>query len=335
MKKFSLIYIVAFIVLIILLVPLFVKIDTSVTFYGFTENKETEISMEYPIEVKDVYVTTGQKVKKGTILLDVISPNLPIQISNTEFKIEELQTKYQLWEIDLDWRINQYTIELKEKTSKIQYQIDHFYAQLELNKKLAANLQSISNETIEEGDKTNPIFLKVEALKEELNFTENMINAEINNLKRERLANNNPILSQIKSLEKELEYYRKEKEKHTIIAPTDGLVGNVHCKEGEKISSFGTLITFYEESPTLVVGYIHEELILKINIDDVIEIYSSSRPDIQNKGIVKNLGSRIVEIPPRLRKIKEIKTFGREIIIEIPPDNPFLQKEKVILNLKD
>ena len=115
----------------------------------------------------------------------------------------------------------------------------------------------------------------------------------------------------------------------------DGLIGNVHCKEGEKISSFGTLITFYEESPTLVVGYIHEELILKINIDDEIDIYSSSRPEIQNKGVVKTLGSRIVEIPPRLRKIKELKTFGREIIIEIPPDNPFLQKEKVILNLKD
>ncbi len=81
------------------------------------------------------------------------------------------------------------------------------------------------------------------------------------------------------------------------------------------------------------MGYIHEELILKININDSIDIFSSSRPDIQNKGIVKTLGSRIVEIPPRLRKIKELKTFGREIIIEIPPDNPFLQKEKVILNL--
>jgi hypothetical protein len=130
-----------------------------------------------------------------------------------------------------------------------------------------------------------------------------------------------------------LEYYNKRKRDELIVAPSDGLIGNVHCKEGEKITSFGALISFYEESPNLVVGYIHEELILKINIDDSIAIYSSSRPDIQNKGVVKTLGSRIVEIPPRLRKIKELKTFGREIIIEIPPENPFLQKEKVILNL--
>ena len=130
-----------------------------------------------------------------------------------------------------------------------------------------------------------------------------------------------------------MEYYIKRKRDELIVAPADGLIGNVHCKEGEKITSIRALISFYEESPNLVVGYIHEELILKINIDDSIVIYSSSRPDIQNKGVVKTLGSRIVEIPPRLRKIKELKTFGREIIIEIPPDNPFLQKEKVILNL--
>ncbi len=234
MKKFNLIYIVAFIVLIILLVPLLIKVDNSVTFYGFTENKETEINMEYSIEVENIYVTTGQKIKKGTVLLDVISSSLPLQISNTEFKIEELQTKYQLWKTNLDWKISQYNIELNEKTSKIQYQIDQYYAQLDLNKKLASNLKSVSNETIEEGDIKNPIFLKIESLKEELIFTRNIFTAEINNLKSERFASNNPILSQIKSLEEELEYYQTKKGKHTITAPSDGLVGNVHCKEGEK-----------------------------------------------------------------------------------------------------
>ena len=334
MKKFNLIYIVAFIVFIILLLSLTIKFDSSVTFYGFAENKETEISMENPVEVMKINVTTGQKVKKGTVLLNVISSSLPIKISNTEYKIEEIQTKYNLWKTDLDWKISQYTIQLNEKTSSIQSQIDHLNAQLDKNKILAQNLKSIDNDT-DKGEIVNPVFIKIDALKEELNFTRGIITTQINNLKSERFADNNPLLSEINALEVQLEHLNERKEDQIIVAPTDGLIGNVHCKEGEKISSFGTLITFYEESPTLVVGYIHEELILKINIDDEIDIYSSSRPEIQNKGVVKTLGSRIVEIPPRLRKIKELKTFGREIIIEIPPDNPFLQKEKVILNLKD
>lgn len=335
MKKFNLIYLVAFIVFLILMISFSVKLDTSVTFYGFAQNKETEISMENPVEVKNIHVTTGQKVKEGEMLLDVISSSLPVKISKTEFSIEELQTKYDLWKTDLDWKISQYNIELNEKTSKIQSQIDQHYAQLDKNKKLAENIQSIDKGITENGTIQNPIYIKIDALKEEMNYARNIINTEINNLKSERFASNNPILSRIKILEEELEYFKLKKEQQTITAPSNGLVGNVHCKEGENISSFGTLITFYEESPTLVIGYIHEELILKININDDIEIYSSSRPEIQTNGIVKTLGSRIVEIPPRLRKIKELKTFGREIIIEIPPNNPFLQKEKVVLNLNN
>ena len=333
MKKFNLIYFVAIIICILLLYSLFFKADNSVTFYGFAENKETEISMDNGIEVEEIFVTVGQKVEKGDSLLNVVSATLPLKISDTEYKIEELETKYNLWKSDLDWKISQYKIELNENTGKIQSQIDQLNAELENNKKLSKTIKSIDSDPNTNYEIVNPTLIKLEALNEALKHTKGIINTQINNLKSERFADNNPLLSEIRALEVQLTHYQERKKEEVIIAPTNGLIGNVHCKEGEKISSFGALISFYEESPTLVVGYIHEELILKIKINDSIGIFSSSRPDIQNKGIVKTLGSRIVEIPPRLRKIKELKTFGREIIIEIPPENPFLQKEKVILNL--
>ena len=333
MKKFNLIYFVAIMICILLLYSLFFKADNSVTFYGFAENKETEISMDNAIEVEEIFVTVGQKVEKGDSLLNVVSATLPLKISDTEYKIEELETKYNLWKSGLDWKISQYRIELNENTGKIQSQIDQLNAELENNKKLSKTIKSIDSDPNTNYEIVNPTLIKLEALNEALNHTKGIINTQINNLKSERFADNNPLLSEIRALEVQLTHYQERKKEEVIIAPTNGLIGNVHCKEGEKISSFGALISFYEESPTLVVGYIHEELILKIKINDSIGIFSSSRPDIQNKGIVKTLGSRIVEIPPRLRKIKELKTFGREIIIEIPPDNPFLQKEKVILNL--
>jgi len=333
MKKFNLIYFVAIMICILLLYSLFFKADNSVTFYGFAENKETEISMDNGIEVEEIFVTVGQKVEKGDSLLNVVSATLPLKISDTEYKIEELETKYNLWKSGLDWKISQYKIELNENTGKIQSQIDQLNAELENNKKLSKTIKSIDSDPNTNYEIVNPTLIKLEALNEALKHTKGIINTQLNNLKSERFADNNPLLSEIRALEVQLTHYQERKKEEVIIAPTNGLIGNVHCKEGEKISSFGALISFYEESPTLVVGYIHEELILKIKINDSIGIFSSSRPDIQNKGIVKTLGSRIVEIPPRLRKIKELKTFGREIIIEIPPENPFLQKEKVILNL--
>lgn len=117
-----------------------------------------------------------------------------------------------------------------------------------------------------------------------------------------------------------------------IYAPKDGLIGNIHCLEGEHKSSFSTLITFYERNPTLVRGYVHESLIVHVKEGDTLEVSSILHPEQKGFGLVGGLGSRIVEIPERLRKIPEIKTYGREVLIQIPPNNPFLQKEKVVLN---
>jgi hypothetical protein len=52
-------------------------------------------------------------------------------------------------------------------------------------------------------------------------------------------------------------------------------------------------------------------------------------------GVISGLGHRIIEIPERLRKIPELRTYGREVLIEIPNNNHFLQKEKVLLQWPD
>ena len=48
-------------------------------------------------------------------------------------------------------------------------------------------------------------------------------------------------------------------------------------------------------------------------------------------GKVVGLGSRIVEIPARMRKVPEFKTYGREVIIRLPAKSNFLQNEKLVL----
>ena len=77
----------------------------------------------------------------------------------------------------------------------------------------------------------------------------------------------------------------------------------------------------------------HESLILHVSVGDSLEVGSTSQPEHRIMGKVTGLGSRIVEIPERLRKHPQLKTYGREVLIQIPAQNPFLQKEKVVLNL--
>lgn len=332
MRKFNLKYLIVIIVIIsLLLIPSKFNKNNIVTFFGFAENKETEISMEASVEIVKIHVTTGQEVKKGDVLLEVLFSDLPMEISEVTYKIEELQTKYLFWKSDLDWKITQYKIELNEKTSKIESEINIYKAQLDRNKKLANNIKSIlvtkDNKNIQ-----HPLILKINSLENELQFVKKIILTEIDNLKSQRFETNNPLITKIKNYESEISYIKSKKEKQTIVASSDGLIGNINCRENEISPSFNTLMTIYEGSPKSVVGYIHEDLLLKIKINDSIDVFSSSRAEINTTGVVKTLGSRIVEIPERLRKFKTFRTFGREVIIEIPSNNKFLQKEKVILN---
>jgi len=173
---------------------------------------------------------------------------------------------------------------------------------------------------------------------------------KLEELKVKRAELERPITEQIKLLDKQLErvgsterlqtqrfnsekdIVNKEMAKLSVYAPTDGLIGNVHCIDGENVSAFNTLISFYERNPTLVKGFVHEKLILEVKLGDVLRVSSNQHPHHVVSGTVAGLGTRIVEIPERLRKIADFKTYGREVLIRIPADNPFLQKEKVTLN---
>jgi hypothetical protein len=74
---------------------------------------------------------------------------------------------------------------------------------------------------------------------------------------------------------------------------------------------------------------------MKVNVGDSLEVYSLKVPGMVYDGVVTGLGSRIVEIPSRLRKLPEFKTYGQEVILSIPVVNGFLQKEKVGLRSKE
>ena len=91
---------------------------------------------------------------------------------------------------------------------------------------------------------------------------------------------------------------------------------------------------FLSTSPhsRLIKGYVHEDLTLEVSIADKFTVSSLKDGAVSYPGRVVGLGSRIVEIPSRLRKNPDFKTYGREVLIEITKVNQFLQKEKVAIS---
>lgn len=300
-------------------------------FYGFAENKETSINLDHDLVVKRLWVKPGQFVKKGAILLEVSRIALDFKMNELASGIAELQSKDRWRTADLSGRIAQLRAEKNEKIAAYQSEIQVIRSEQALNRRLLQGLKSVSVSPDSIREQESPFTAQINALQAEMRTAIEPYDKEIERMENEIQLAGLPEKEQIGRLQKDLDLYRKEADRLSIYAPADGLIGTIFCKEGENIPAFTTLIAFYEQNPNLVVGYVHESLSLQMQVGDSLRVTSSLHPTEHCMGAVSGLGHRIVEIPQRLRKIPELPTYGREILIDIPSSNQFLQKEKVIL----
>jgi multidrug resistance efflux pump len=304
--------------------------QSSAFFYGFAENKETELSHDKPVTIDKIMVSPGQSVTKGQLLLKVKQSSFGYKIEAANFDLQQMKIQGQQQKQELKDRIDQLKIRRNTKVAEIDADIKSMEAVIAYNKNLLEDLQSFKNEKMEQ--KNSPNQIKLKALRESRALVVNPINNEIGQLQKELATIKTPTAIEQEKIRGEIDYYKDEQNQLDILAPSDGLIGNIPCKKGENFPSFKTFINFYERNPTIVKGFVHESLILQVKVGDSLLVSSTLHPEQHITGIVTGLGSRIVEIPERLRKMPEIKTYGREVLIAIPAENTFLQKEKVMLN---
>ena len=301
----------------------------TILFHGFAHNKELHINLENPSLVKNILVQPGQKVTKGDLLIKVERASIALNQSDIQHDLANLQSQYQLWESNLKNSIRILKSQKTEKKNTVQSSIDQLESEMKINERLIKDIESINQAKDTKG--TNPREIELKGLKSELNLSMKTFNAEIWKLEKELTSPDNPIMIEIEKLSENLNFVNEEENNLNITANEDGLVGSILCKIGEHVPAFTPFLTIYEERPNHVQGFVLESLLPKVNLGDTINIQSLSNQESSIEGQVIELGTRIVEIPSRLRKNPEVNTYGREVEIRIPRSNTLLQNEKVIL----
>lgn len=330
MKYFNLYYIVAVLTGIgIFLFNQFMSHET-VFFYGFAENKETEINFNYPVVVDEILVAPGQEVEAGTPLLKLKRVRPKERLEDQGFRIDELSAKARQWKKEKEGEL---ALAKKKKASKI-FEFDSELNKIREEKKFKESLYKDLQSLDSSQKNYTPLSNRIKVLEEQKVLAIGQVEQEIQNLQSELRLGLNPYQVEISRLAAEREFEQANKVIEVALrAPSKGVIGNIFCKKAEHIPSFKTLMIFYEPNPTQVKGYIHEDQILEVGMEDSLLIRSTKDENIFCKGKVNGLGSRIVEIPDRLRRIPDLKTYGREILVSIPSENNFLQKEKVGLEI--
>lgn len=142
-----------------------------------------------------------------------------------------------------------------------------------------------------------------------------------------------PLSVEINSLKKELLYLDQQKRNLFIFAEVDGVVGSVNFKRGEKVAPFLPIVTVAPENPTLIHGYVHENLHTTLQVGQKLYVFSTTG-SAETKGVIVSIASKITLIPERLSRVAGLASWGREVTLEIPKINKFLHGEKVKIQPK-
>lgn len=307
--------------------------ETVELFFGFTENKETEINLDYPVRVENLEVKPGDFIPKGKKLATLTQLTLLKEISDEQLKVSELNSQYNKVREGIEGEIEILRAEQELKLADVDFKIQEVEAEIKYQDQLKNDLASISN--IDNSTVLQLHQQKIARYQKSKQDIRDDYAVRIQQ-KEGRIQNELAIhYAAVKRHNSDVGYNEEKLKKLELTSPSDALVGNVNIKRGEYVQSFKTMMTLYEPNPTTVVGFAHERMIVNVKVGDEFRIVSMRDPSLECKGKVTGLGSRIVEIPERMRKIPEMKTYGREVIIAIPPENGFLQKEKVMLYFGD
>lgn len=300
----------------------------SLVLYGFAETKETEINLNHAIHVESINVVPGQKVNEGTLLLKGVRLHESNAFDDADMRINEIQTKLSARRKSQKGRIDLLDIRYQEDLNTIRLQLEDVDNKIAFQKKVYEGLSSVKPNA----QTAEKLLLQKKALVQKQDEITKVYQQQKNNIERdlsEGEREDREIIKRIKANQSHKENIAEVPIE--ILAPTNGIIGNVHVKEDEHITDFRTLISFYEPNPSLVKAYVMEEQLVNVKLGDRFSIASANDETHTYTAEVSGLGSRIVEIPQRMRKVPTIKTYGREVIFQLPAGSKFLQNEKLVL----
>ena len=304
-----------------------VDVASVTAFYGIAETPASEVNFNYPIEVRGIYVRAGDRVDSGAVLLVVDRARARETLADQDFRIERLRAQQARDEQRVEASLHALATAHEDALAELARERAEVDAERDYRRRL---VESVG------GDDAAADYRPLDARLAELDAARaratDAYARRRADLERERELVTRPAAAEAARLAAERDFDAAQASvRFEIRAPGSGVVGAVHVKPGEHKSAFAPLVTFYEPTPNQVLSYVHEDKLLDARLGDEVSVMSLAHPDYTARGTVTGLGSRIVSVPERLRRLPEVAVYGREVIVSLPPDNPFLQQEKVEL----
>lgn len=299
------------------------------TFFGTAETDSRTVTTEYPVVVQRIFVQPGSRVKQGDTLALMYRTEFDREASEYTGEMKQVSAELLAENRSLDR-------EHEELLAKYAAQVAEFQAEIKVLKAesdIQENLKTVLSDTDKAGGGKNIPNAKkaqIAALEENIRQLERQTQEEVKQFEKQRLANQAVRDAKVSHLRRSVEFVDAERKKMVLLAPIDGYIEQVMVRKNEIVDEFHELFKINALQPVQVLCFLHEtEAEVLVRPGDTVMLSSTARPEVICQGIASVSTPKLVELPTRLRKFAEVRTWGREMFIQLPDTNRFYIGEKI------
>jgi hypothetical protein len=299
------------------------------TFFGAAETEGQTLNSEYDVVVKELRIKVGQQIKVG----DTLALFMRADFANLNRQGIEKNQEIKQYEVEKQSKVNEINREISILDGKKEALLTDLEAQikiLQLENNVQTDLKKILSGNTEGGG-SNIKNEKINVLRDAIKKTEQQIRQQKSLLQAQIKSSQAVLGSKIEQSQQEVGFIENEKKELFMLATMDGFIENIFVGTNEVAPQYKPLFKINPKKPNRVKGFIYENSNWVFSLGDSVVLSSSARLDLTTNGIIIGCSPQLVELPIRLRKFSEIKTWGREIYIQLPATNEYYIGEKVMI----
>jgi len=291
------------------------------------------VSYQKAVRILEIYVLPGQTVKSGDKLVKVEKQDLLLEIERKKNQLEIQRIEIAAAKSRIQEKLNTIEFEKTMGLNKVQADMDRLQLTIENNKKLSSQFGALTGYA--DSIITDNSYYELEWENLAAEKRDIIQKAEHNRTNATATYNEDMRAKLIKEQESQTELNSLMDEEKQLITFSDynGTIGTVNVETGELLTPYTTIMTIYEDNPTVIKAVMNENYKYEIIIGQKVRVESTNRK-YKIDGEITELGSRIIEYPSRLQTYRNIPMYGRELFIKIPKESKFLSGERVFVTIE-
>lgn len=298
------------------------------SFFGIAESEPRSLNFDHDIAVREVFVKTGDLVKKGDTLATFYRAELDEQsLENwSELRLTETEraAEFSILEKEKELVRTRLSANVRELQAEISLLITEDSLNTLFRGSVYSDLKPAGNKMVAD---------KIAARRKQIDDLQKNAAEEIRILESKQAALGAVASVRNESTRAAQKQLESEKNRLFLVAPIDGYVETVLVARNALVEAFTELMKINPQAPNTVIGFIHEASDAPLAVGQEVELVSFNRPEVKCSGRITSINPKMTELPLRLRKFIEMRSWGREVFIGLPQDNRFYISEKITINL--